>query len=382
MYQMTTQSSFGYLRLCTIVACLCLCTACARSPDSKMLNTETVTLSNGNTVKRYTLSNQFISVTVIPELGGKITSIKSQSGREFLSRSDKAYQMRRYGMKYGETEFDGIDECFPSVATSQYPSAPWKDRPIPDHGELCQLAWTVTQLSNDSIHCEVHGKGFPYVFTRSISIHGRAIHLDYQVENRSANPFHCSYAFHPLLAGEEACGLALPDDTKIHMDISSKNHLGEKGSTASWSQYLDLEGKLFKDNQFNADSKKYYKYYTEALKTGHVRFFYTDGHGLTMTWPSKLFPYLAVWCSQGAVGGLSHLAPEPTNTVHDGLAEAYEHKQSLLINGNDQLHWRISLLVEEPMPEVEVEQAEKPAEESAALTAEAEAETKTTEIEK
>ncbi len=353
------------LALCSL--CIILLSSCGRSSVST-LQSDTITLSNGNKVDRFTLANDHISVALIPELGGKITSIKSRHGREYLSRSEKPYAMRRYGTAYSQTEFDGIDECFPSLAKSSYPTAPWSDRPIPDHGEICQLPWKLIKKSKDAITLEVHGKAFPYTFNRTMTIDGRQIILSYKVHNRSANPFYFYYAFHPLFAGEDGCRLEIPDDCKITLDLSAKNYLGEKGTTATWGSYLDKEGKLLKDNQFDSKSNNYYKYYTQKLKTGYVRLNYTDGFGLTMRWPSHLFPYLAVWCSQGAVGGLQHIAPEPTTSLHDALADAHKQKQTLLINGNSSISWEILLTVEEPIPEDPKAESDKPAAEPNAKT--------------
>src|SRR5262245_34070136 len=80
-----------------------------------------------------------IELTLIPELGGKVSSLRdTRNGREWLWRHPR-YEYKRvpHGSSYiTEADTGGWDECFPSVAQCQYPSAPWQGVPIQDHGEL------------------------------------------------------------------------------------------------------------------------------------------------------------------------------------------------------------------------------------------------------
>lgn len=333
---------------------------CSKRPEAIPIEQDQIVLTNGNKVDHITLSNTFLSISVIPELGGKICSIKNNSGREFLHRSDQAYAMRRYGMKFKDSEQDGIDECFPSRANSSYPLLPWKHRLIPEYGEIYQLAWTVDQVSNTSITCSCTGKAFPYEFTRTISIEGRVIHFDYSVSNVSAHPFHAHYTFHPMLAGAAQCSLELPDEAPIALRSSSDGFLGEDGCSALWQDYLDKEGRLLKDHQYEHDSKKQYSYDVGPLLTGFLRFRYADGYGLSIQWPSQIFPNINVTSKQG-IDGVHYICPSITNSSIQALATAFDKKQTLLIHGNSQLQWRISMTIEEPVPEKE--QANAPSDE-------------------
>ena len=92
------------------------------------------------------LHNGLISVTVLPELGGKISSIRNvATGREWLWTSPFIeYKEPRYGASYIE-EYDsgGIDECFPTVDACHHPSHPWDGVYVPDHGEVFSQEWEV-----------------------------------------------------------------------------------------------------------------------------------------------------------------------------------------------------------------------------------------------
>ena len=328
------------------ISAILLCQACNdRQTPMSQLSKDTLQAS-GTSVERFTLHNDRISVSTIPALGGKITSLRLLDGREFLSRSKRPYVQRSYGMSYGDTEFDGIDECFPSLATSAYPAEPWQDITIPDHGEICQLAWQVDHADAHRISCSIQGKALPYTISRSIRIDNTSVTLAYTLRNTGDHSLHWMYAFHPLFHGESNCQLLFPDDTPISVALSSGGHLGPK-QEHTWGNFKRADGSIFKDQQYQAGTKQYYKYFAGPLKNGSVSLQYIDGSHLTMTWPEKLFPYAAVWCSQGAVGGLEHIAAEPSNTAHDALKDAHAAQQSLELAAQQSIEWQIRFTLAE-----------------------------------
>ncbi|NRA39874.1 MAG: hypothetical protein HRU15_17160 [Planctomycetes bacterium] len=302
-----------------------------------------VKLVDGSEVDHIKLKNDKMSVAFIPALGGKIVSIQSQNGREYLSRSERPYSKRVYAAAYGDTEFDGIDECFPSLGNSTYPAEPWKDVAIPDHGEICQMPWSY-EIKGKSLICSVDGKNFPYTFTRKATVKKNTLQLDYTVTNNSEHPFSFYYAFHPLFTGETGCTLSVADDTPVSLAFSYKNYLG-KARSGIWKSFAGEDGVLLKDQQYQAGSKKYYKYYTDKMDRGSIDLTYANGDALKMTWPSKVMPYMAVWCSQGAVGGLEHIAPEPCTSQSDDIQGAYKKGECIVLKPKKSIQWRIELAI-------------------------------------
>ena len=56
------------------------------------------------------------SVTIAPQLGGKIVSlINRKTKREFLARTNIQHRLRRYGDQFEDYERDGGDECFRQI---------------------------------------------------------------------------------------------------------------------------------------------------------------------------------------------------------------------------------------------------------------------------
>ena len=339
------------LRMLCVCVCLCNCRSVEQGRSACTLSLSELAFADGAVTPVYALSNEHISISCIPALGGKINSItvlNDAAPYELLSRSDIPYSLRQYGMKYGRTEVDGIDECFPALNVSSYPAAPWKGAVIPDHGEVCQLIWDVVQVDDKAMICSVKGKAFPYEFIRSITLENKSIILNYCVRNMSDHVFHCCYTFHPLFKGTDKSALSFADETKIQLDMSSRNYLGRAGSRYTWGDFKTRSGKLFKDQQFMTNSGRHFQYYILRAQVGQTTLRYGVGYAVTLHWPMELFPYLGVWNNQAAGPSVNQIAPEPTNSMHGRLDRAFRAKEHLSIQARGELTWQIRLDIETP----------------------------------
>lgn len=302
-------------------------------------------LDQGGPVTTWRLDGEALSATFAPALGGKLISLQLADGTELLSRSDRPYRPRSAGAAYGETEFDGMDECFPAVAPGPYPLDPWRDREVADHGDLCQQAWEVIDLDG-GLTLQARGQFFPYRFTRRAELSGATLHLRYRVENLGTDPFACSYANHPLFAAATGCGLELPDDVPITLALSRAKALGERGASATWAEFTRPDGRLLATSQFASDSGEYYKYIAGPMTDGAATFRHAAGHRVHLRWDASVLPYLAVWVSQGAVGGLHHFGAEVAMSRHDALDQAHAAGEAAVIPPGGELTWTISMRVE------------------------------------
>lgn len=159
------------------------------------------------------LQNDFASLTVLPELGGKIASVKSLiTGREFLWQDDsRPYRLRHYGDKYGDYDASGFDECFPTIGECIYPEFPWENVTIPDHGELWCTPW-LCELRGETIYLHTHGIRFPYHFEKwvMLSPDDGTYTIAYRVTNLAPYDFQYSWSAHPLFAACEGMRILLP----------------------------------------------------------------------------------------------------------------------------------------------------------------------------
>ena len=297
------------------------------------LDTRILKLTDGTTVKELTLNNGTVSVSVIPALGGKVTSISTSGGSNILSRSNRPYVRRRYGMPFNETEFDGIDEIFPTMIPCNYPAPPWRKIKIPDHGELFSQPWK--QVKGKGIALAVTGKILPYFFKREISVEGNKIIFDYTLTNIGKDKLHYFYMFHPLFKGENDVALSIPSDDIVLIGPNKKAFMGKPRKSSRWGE-LPFGGSLFTKN-----SKRYWKIINPGPSSDNIVIKYKHGEYLKLSWDKTNIPYYAVWCSEGILNGLNHIAPEPMTSPFESLAKAFAEKSSRVIVPGRTVTWRI-----------------------------------------
>src|SRR5437870_1461875 len=116
------------------------------------------------------LENDFVSMILIPQIGGKVVSIKSVvTGREFLWQDNsRPYRIPRYSDGFGNYDASGFDDCFPSIGECPYPEFPWQGIIVPDHGELWCSPWHA-EPGDASIYLHTYGVRFPYHFEKWIT---------------------------------------------------------------------------------------------------------------------------------------------------------------------------------------------------------------------
>jgi len=307
------------------------------------ISTSKIKLTNGTDTTCITHANSELSISVIPKLGGKIISIKDIDGFEFVSRSGKPYSLREYGGKFGDKEFDGIDEIFPTLSACKYPAAPWQEVELPPHGELFSQPWNIVS-TNNVICMAVKGKALPYLFQRTITLKGSSVVLDYEVTNLSSNDIYYFYLFHPLLTGLTGTQLKLEDDQLVKISYNYKEFLGKMGTEANWGDLMIETNKVFKENMFKENSGKYWKIFA-TLPKSEVILEYPNKKSISLEWEAEAQPKFAVWTSEG-MSKLHHIAPEPTTSFEESLEDAYKNGNAKCIKANSKVKWQTTLTIE------------------------------------
>jgi len=274
-----------------------------------------------------------IELTLIPELGGKISSLRdARTGREWLWRHPRfVYKRVPHGSSYvAEADTGGWDECFPSVAECIYPSNPWQGAKIQDHGEL----WS--QDAEFKINEQVdkvilfngwQGNVLPYTFTRNITIaeNSACLRVDYEVENKSDQPMNYVWSIHPLLAIEPGMELYLHNSARFHVAAAIPSNLV---SAEKDLQYPFAAPGLSLPLLPEASAGKAIKIWSEPLLEGEGWAALRAHNGeLKMRWDVTLLPQVAVWMNFGAWaadGGIPYfnLGLEPCIGAQDSLADA------------------------------------------------------------
>lgn len=177
------------------------------------------------------------SVTLLPQYGGKISSIRVK-GHELLQAPLAPVLPRTQYMGFDEGDASGWDECLPSVAACTVETAAGPAR-IPDHGDLWQVAWSRVAASADSATLVGECFSLPLRLERTISLAqsaaGWRLQVDYKLTNTGQHPAPWSWSVHPLFTAEAGDEIQLPGSiTKLRLEGSGGGRLGSNGDTVAW----------------------------------------------------------------------------------------------------------------------------------------------------
>ena len=172
------------------------------------------------------------SVTVIPSLGGKISSLRL-AGREWLWTNELIpyrvpdEQSRADTTSYLTTaDSGGYDECLPTISPCEIPSwvPAFGGLRLPDHGELwSQRGAVATDRDSEGEHAAITwvGRRLPYRFERTIRLnHDGRVTMHYRLTNTGAARLPFVWSAHPLLSLTGRTRVHLPTGSRFRVDAT------------------------------------------------------------------------------------------------------------------------------------------------------------------
>jgi galactose mutarotase-like enzyme len=286
------------------------------------------------------LTTNILSLTIVPELGGKISSLRDlRNGREWLWTSDHLSSHKHsYGASYiQEADTGGWDECFPSMAVSTFPLESWQDKTIPNQGEIWSQEWMTGINGDDSsvwtIRTAATGTLIPFVFERTITValNSPILHFDYSVKNQGNRHVAFIWCAHPLLRFEPGMRLVLPEGTSMHASMSVPEEVLSRDEIHVWPIRTRLHDKDVDLSVFPASNPGIaWKLWSEPLTEGYAALAATDGE-FRFTFDPVAIPQISIGMNAGVsseTAGDSDctLALEPSMGVQDSLQEAIDRK--------------------------------------------------------
>jgi hypothetical protein len=301
------------------------------------------------------LENAFTSMTILPEIGGKVVSIQSRTnGHEFLWQDDtRPYVQPRYSDAFGNYDISGFDECFPTIGECPYPDFPWQGISIPDHGELWCIPWQY-DLTAQSVYLHTYGVRFPYHFEKWITLaeDTGCYTLTYRITNLS--PFDLNYLWsaHPLFAAEEGMRIVLPSQPDMRFIFAAGNRVaGEALQKYRWPWLSSPSGdpvdySMIGSPALCANDKVVTDAPAEgwcALYQPHTRDF------VALRFAAEEIPYLGIcinhasWPFEGVAG--YWVALEPCTGYPDRLDQAIAQHAYKTLSAHSSTQWTLGLQV-------------------------------------
>jgi hypothetical protein len=190
-----------------------------------------------------------VEVAILPDVGGKMVSLRSPTGREWLWQTPRRpYRTPEYGGAFEAYDIGGFDECFPGIGQGPYPLSPWEGITVPDHGEVWALPWD-TAVEGETLVMSVHGVRFPYRLEKRITLTpseraaaAAVVQLSYRLENLSPFPLRYLWSAHPLFAAHPGMRVELPAGVGARVDWSKGGRLGDLGTRHDWPHTRDSKG--------------------------------------------------------------------------------------------------------------------------------------------
>lgn len=276
------------------------------------------------------LKDKDLAVLIMPELGGKVSSIEWR-GRELLARNPhRGYRRLPYGSPYEASDASGFDECLPTIGICPYPEPPLKGLELPDHGQLWSQEWEELE-SDHALSLMVRGGRLPYSLTRHVDFvaPGR-LRFSYRMRNSGGHPIHYLWSAHPLLSIHSGMRICLPEGVRVLVSWSRGDRLGEPFSEHAWPITSDTSGqKVDLGSILTPDMCLAEKLFTSKLNEGWCALLDPDeGLYVAMVFSPEQIPYVGLSINFGGwpveSEGYYNLGLEPCNGYPDRLDLAVE----------------------------------------------------------
>jgi hypothetical protein len=307
---------------------------------------------------RVILDNGRIRATVLPELGGKMSSlVRLATGRKFLRQpASLPLKPAVYGAAFENYDASGFDECFPTIAACEYVGGSFNGLALPDHGELWSSRWQF-EVHGEELWLATAGQRLPYIFRKRISLEDEAVILQYKLESVTDAPFYYLWAAHPLLKVDPGCRIMLPKEvTNVLVESSRNQRLGESGHSGRWPRTRLADGAKTDLSVLGAPSRQTAdKLFTPRLSNGACALYYPDSNeSISFHFNSAIMPYLGIWICEGGwpnpEEGHYTAALEPCTSQADSLAEAIGRGECAQIQPGAWKRWELRVQLQTGLP--------------------------------
>ena len=269
------------------------------------------------------LESEEARAIILPRWGAKLASfIHKPTGAEALWQNPGSlYRETGYGDPYGNAEWSGADEMFPTISRCFYETEPWAGIEVPDHGEVWTLPWE-QEITGGTLRMKVTGLRFPYTLEKEVSLEGNRLLSRYRATNPSDFPFDFIWSAHPLFNAVEGMEFIVPSGMDRIINAVPGPALPTYGESLAFPEARPGGGAVLRlDRMPPKNGRDYQKYwFAEKVSEGWcVLHAPVSGVSVGMSWPKEKVPYLGMWLNQGGWEGQYNIAPEPATAAMDRI---------------------------------------------------------------
>jgi galactose mutarotase-like enzyme len=247
------------------------------------------------------LANEHLLVTVQPEYGGAIGSIRTRaSGRELLfqtpwggapagpvpSEEGPAAWLERWRGGWHTLLPNGGTGCTIDGAVHGF------------HGEGSTAPWAVVERAAAGVSLQLSLFSVPFDARRTIELNGRAVRVTETVTNHGVDPVRFMWVHHPAFGADLI-------DGDVSIEVAAERVLTDHGldePARPWPRVLAPDGTTV-DLSRPPDGSSLLAYLVD-LNEGHARISRTDATlGATLRWSVSDFPHAWLWVERGGTRG-------------------------------------------------------------------------------
>jgi galactose mutarotase-like enzyme len=301
--------------------------------------------------KAIIVENEMIRAVLLPAWGAKTVSLVHKDlGIETLWQNPVSeFRRSAFGDSYGDGEFAGFDEMFPTISRCFYEAAPWAGVEAPDHGEVWTIPWE-TVIEGDSVTLSVSGTRFPYQLQKTVSLEGHTLVARYAASNLSGFPMDFIWAAHPLFNATEGMRFIVPRGMHTIINAVPGPTLGGYGERHDFPVVRFADGKeVHLDRVPSRNSDGFQKYWFAGPVSDGWCMLHDPASGLTigMAWPKEKVPYLGMWLNEGGYCGQYNIAPEPATAAMDRIDFAKMWGMGSVLAPKSRFEWHLAITLGE-----------------------------------
>lgn len=317
-----------------------------------------------NGLKKLIIENEKIEIILLPEIGGKMISLKNKkTDKQFLlepQNNPPRYIKPFYGADFTQFDTSGFDECFPNISevNNLKDFSSGETINLPDHGELWSKSWDYNILDEKSIELFVQGVNLNYLFTKKIELDDNKIFIFYTVKNLSIQDIKFIWSAHPLLKCNSGDKILLPQSVKnVLLNWASDEKLGKFSDYLNWPFLSKFDTKRDYSIVQNFELGQAMKLFTDRLNEGYAGlYFIQDDESIFFSFNTNEVTYLGLWlCYGGWPTNVEKkhytLAIEPSIGRPDSLAEAIKRNENGLVKAFENIQWQVEISMWKGKPE-------------------------------
>ncbi len=291
-------------------------------------------------IDKMCLENERISAALLPQLGGKLSSLKDKrSGFEFMFQNPKGeYKLRGAYDSFENYDASGFDDAFPNINES-VSQVSGRNVHFPDHGEIWRTQMTAHN-DGQGIVLTCRGKVLPYLYQKKVSLTQSGVRIDYRIVNEGTFDIPCLWTMHCLVNYDRDMRLILPGYPNAAENVLACATYGDVGNI------LPVDSAItHMPDPAGCDMLKWYLH--GKVDTGVCGYEYPSrGLRLMLKYDADKLPYLGFWCTLGGYRGDFNAALEPSTGYYDGIDIARAHNALPSIAPGDSFEFSIEMTVE------------------------------------